>query len=372
MNKFEQMVYLMLEESDADKLTVEQYITDPDKMKAALGEDFFKKYEYYPSKDELLAVRNAWEGSLVRTNAAPFKNIGYLLPIIYLVHRILVKHALGGKLGKDSFAQPVVQDTLSSVLSVFKTHLNEKNGNNPIDFNVTDDPQVSDIKRQIKDAVGSSVGQLALTKFNDNNIKDALYQLLAARKVVRSKTLKPGKPIPEAGKAVEDVLREPKRFTGGHALFNPKLSSIYTEAVEKDILSIAIAAHAFYNEQVIKYTPESKEGDTAEWVCETDVWDFITNATKGSDSKFTFTYNNGTSTKQQMKAEEVGVNGYTINNIRENLVKPNKSQGAKLLYKELEDFANYIRKQEPFDLVGKLQATASGLKSVEGALGIKM
>jgi hypothetical protein len=63
--------------------------------------------------------------------------------------------------------------------------------------------------------------------------------------------------------------------------------------------------------------------------------------------------------------------GYTIGNILK-MSKNAEFGEAAAVYKLLQNFADYVREEEPKDLVGKLQRTAAGLKSVESALGIKM
>ena len=380
MNYFEQLIYDMIlceatpPGGDAEPASDESASTASGNLgdyivkniSDLVGPKYAPLYDGVPSADEVRAVITAWTPALTREGAAQFKELGYLLPVIYLVWKLVNAH---GKPTINSFTSPWDQAKAAPIIANFQKRLTETKSRNPIDFKVVDDTKVANILRIIKTHVGSSVGQLALTKFDNESIRDALYHLLAARKAVRLKTLKV-KTVPDAGPAVEKVLRNSKQFAGGQRLFDPKLSTVYTEPVEKDILSIAIAAEKFFNEQVTEYTPPVKEGE-AQPVCNTDLWDFLTNSSVGADSMFSFVWTDDSSAKKEIKAETAGKGGYVIKNIR-TLATSNKSPGATLLYRELEDFANYIRKQEPFDWVNALKNTAAGLKSVEGALGIKM
>lgn len=388
MNNFEQLVYSLIMEnqpppapatntsnsgadaSNNSSTTVEDLIVDPEQIAKLLPDGYFNKFDYIPDKNDCALVKNAWYAAYTRPNAAPFKDIGYLLPIICLTFMILKRHdpdQSGNSM--KAFTAKIDTAIIEKIKTDFKTIIDNVKTKNAIDINPADLPApIANIQRQIKAAVGASVGQLTLSKCNDYSIRDALYYLLAARKEVRKKTLKV-KNVPDAGKAVEAVLREPKRFAGGQKMFDPKLSTIYTSPVEKEILDISIAAHKYYEseKQRSKPQPQNNEEEDVELFCQTTLWDFLTNKITGSDFVFIWIDKNNQKVQRQT---DIGAKGYNIQNIQGQTKSNNEP--AKFLYRELEDFANYIRKQEPFDWVGALKNTAAGLKGVESALGIKM
>ena len=219
-------------------------------------------------------------------------------------------------------------------------------------------------------------GKIALDKFKDESIKKTIYGLLEVRKNIRVSHIKNPRNVPNAVSYIDKILFNPKQFVGGQTKVPVQFKSIYNSNVIDSLIDIAITAEELYETQLKEMLPASEINPP-----KTTLQEFLENKTiqtytaspdgapgvieggnffcfkgKTSDSKQTTVANNGP-----------GEKGYIIENI-----KQMRSNAAQELIKKLTSFANYISEGEPRNLAGKLQATASALKSVESALGIKM
>ena len=220
-------------------------------------------------------------------------------------------------------------------------------------------------------------GRIALDKFNGENIKKTIYGLLEVRKSIRVSHIKNPRNVPNAVSYIDKILFNPKQFIGGQTKVPVQFKSIYNSNVIDSLVDIAITAEELYETQFKEMLPvdetppkttlqeflENKtiktytaSSDTAPEVLEGGNFFCFKGSKTGIDSKQTTLTNNGP-----------GEGGYIIKNI-----KQMKSNTAQELIKKLASFANYISEGEPRNLAGKLQATASALKGVESALGIKM
>ena len=213
------------------------------------------------------------------------------------------------------------------------------------------------------------IGKLSLQNYNGKSIKEALYFLLEARKKARSSVIK--QTVPSAIPFIDKILADPQSYAG-KVQIPPQLRAIYDRVDGETLIDLAQTMQDFFeSESTIASNAKGKGNllNTKDVELKNTFMDFISNNLKKespNSNVFTFIKSNKPfyatgSIPNKMPG------GYTIANIR----TINTPQ-AKTLIKELESFASYISEGEPRNLVGKLQATAAGLKSVESALGIKM
>lgn len=212
------------------------------------------------------------------------------------------------------------------------------------------------------------IGKLSLQNYNGKSIKEALYFLLEARKKARSSVIK--QTVPSAIPFIDKILADPQSYAG-KVQIPPQLRAIYDRVDGETLIDLAQTMQDFFESEYATAISSQKQLSSKNIKVKTTFMDFISNnLTKESKVPNKFAFINTKSNKLIYQQGNIPANvkgGYTIANIR----TINTPQ-AKTLIKELESFANYISEGEPKNLVGKLQATAAGLKSVESALGIKM
>ena len=205
----------------------------------------------------------------------------------------------------------------------------------------------------------SLVGKMSLQNFNNLSTRKALYGILEARKKVRSSALS-NKNIPTAVDYIDNILKTPEQYAGQQQI-PPQLRSLYDGVTGNILIEISQAFHEFFESEYYSATVSAPEQPVPKPSAELFM-QFISNPSGNEDFAFPIANKEYPSTNVV-----AGSGGYTISNIK----KINTPQ-AKAVISELEIFANYVSEGEPKDLVSKLQATASALKGVESALGIKM
>lgn len=225
------------------------------------------------------------------------------------------------------------------------------------------------IKRPLQKKISNQlIGKLSLQNYSGKSIKEALYFLLEARKKARSSVIK--QTVPSAIPFIDKILADPQSYAG-KVQIPPQLRAIYDRVDGETLIDLAQTMHEFFESEYTYAVSLQKQLASKNVKIKTTFAEFISNSLV-KDSKFPnkFAFINTKTNKVIAQEGNIPTNtkgGYTIANI-----KTINTPQAKALIKELENFANYISEGEPSNLVGKLQATASGVKSVESALGIKM
>lgn len=226
-------------------------------------------------------------------------------------------------------------------------------------------PIIKNLKRSLATDSLQVVGRLALDNYLKNSLLETIYGLLEARKKARDSTLKT--PIAYSAQSfVDDMLLNPEKFSGGKDLVPSQFKSTYQDVTANQIIELADAIKQLYTNQANLLASQKNIGDIfTQNKIKTTLKDFLQNNIRNvkgqSGSFFVFTV------EENNKIEELFnstlPNGYNIENI-----KSLKTDESDKVIQLLSSFANYIRYQEPVNVLGVLQGISQAAKGL-GSLG---
>jgi hypothetical protein len=302
----------------------------------------------FPQFQQILKIYNAWKTSWTRTSASAFESLAAYFPVISFMADVATLAKGNTTQVNDIFTKnTILTSTFSKQVDSFKTQIKNRTSGNPIDWYALT-PEAQYVQTQLRKKLGQNyLAQVSLDKFNKNSIKEAIFYMLEARKKARMATL-PTASVPDQGKAVLDVLLHPDKFSGGEYAFSNKVSSdkIYTRAIHTEILDLGLYSKAFFRAEAMRL--QSSDGSA---IATTDTMyemflnnSYLKNDEKGEE-KFAFI----TELNEGEVLSDIGVNGYTIENIQ--TAGKNGNDPAKDLYELLLKFANYVREGEITDWI---------------------
>lgn len=334
--------------------------------------------------------------------------------IIYLRHPIYKDKALTNEKKFENWKQRLPKPTGSQM---------------PIKFNPMTSIAAELRKEYLMAEAYTDLGANFLASNPDKSIWFVIMKMLEVRKKNRGREIDLKK-VPSTVNWVNNLLYYPEKYAGGGNKVSANLRAVYEEVTAEKLLGLAFAVKnlfqseamraggatnldqlklkplyekaliGFYNNQPLlnsQFAWESFKLNESQIFAFSDACrDLLNELTVGSTEAYRSGYDSiynknkastqpeaPTNQEQQTddetpKTEEPPedtkmdlTGGYTISNILK-MSKNAEFGEAAAVYKLLQNFADYVREEEPKDLVGKLQRTASGLKSVESALGIKM
>ena len=284
----------------------------------------------------------------------------------------------------------------------------------PIKFNPMTSIAAELRKEYLMAEAYTDLGANFLASNADKSIWFVIMKMLEVRKKNRSREIDLKK-VPSTVTWVNNLLYYPEKYSGGGKKVSEKLRAVYEEVTAEKLLGVAFAVKSLFQSEAMRvgeaanldqlksnplyekavvgfYNNQPIQSGQFAWesfkLNESQLFTFfdVYKQTLNEYNPLPQVYRNipienkpeqqtdDETPKTEEPLEDAKIDltgGYTISNILK-MSKNAEFGEAAAVYKLLQNFADYVREEEPKDLVRKLQATASGLKSVESALGIKM
>lgn len=291
----------------------------------------------------------------------------------------------------------------------------------PIKFNAMSTVAKNLRRDYLVAAAYTDLGANFLASNPDKSIWFIIMKMLEVRKKNRIREVDLTK-APNTVNWVNELLYHPEKYGGGGKKVSSNLRAVYEEITAEKLLGVAFAVKNLFESEAIRvggaadsdqlksrplyekaligfYNNQPVQSGQFVWesfklnesqlfafsdtyknlldeVTDPAIYSKVINAVNKSAAARKSSKFGSTDQTQPLNQEDPSINidltgGYTIGNILK-MSKNAEFGEAAAVYKLLQNFADYVREEEPKDLVRKLQATASGLKSVESALGIKM
>ena len=321
--------------------------------------------------------------------------------IIYLRHPLYKDKALTNEKKLENWKQRLPKPTGSQM---------------PIKFNPMTAIAAELRKEYLMAEAYTDLGANFLASNPDKSIWFVIMKMLEVRKKNRGREIDLKK-VPSTVNWVNNLLYYPEKYAGGGNKVNANLRAVYEEVTAEKLLGLAFAVKnlfqseamraggatnldqlkskplyekaliGFYNNQPLlnnQFAWESFKLNESRIFAFSDAYKQMLNEYNPNALPQAYrnvpienktdqqTDDETPKTEEPLEDTKIDLTGgYTISNILK-MSKNAEFGEAAAVYKLLQNFADHVREEEPKDLVGKLQRTAAGLKSVESALGIKM
>lgn len=327
--------------------------------------DFFKKL-----RDSII---RAGANAQFKTLILDYPNLAFIDFYAYLARYLLSNPNLKGHDSGKSFGKYIASNTnedyllpeneVKDAIALFQKDFGKRvQGGHPILDYIPLESTILSLKSKLAaDSYESVIGKLALSNYKNSSIKQTVYSLLEARKEARQSLLKGS--TPSAISFIEEVLLTPEKFAGATNVVPTAFKKMYKDASIEQLIKIADKAKKLFTAEASDLAEKQNIVDIFPSKIKTSFNNFISNEPLEIEKTSQKTYFNFTVTEKNNNAKVFNpqlVGGYTIDNITNRL----KSEQAKELIRELSQFANYIRHQEPTNTLGVLK----GISGVTGAL----
>ena len=210
----------------------------------------------------------------------------------------------------------------------------------PLDDYKTLSAKASSLQPVLKKALKQKVvGEIALTNFDKDGIKQAIYGILEARKKSKLAVFNGTKSVANATSFVNDILLNPQKYAGGQTEIPYEFKLIYDGACVKTLITISTICTSFLESEMVRLAVPIPTSTTLD--------DFISNEPLNG------TYFEFTTTPPARGFQFPENGGYIISNI-----KKIKTKHSTDLITKLEEFANHVRegeKPEKTDWVGAVK-----------------
>lgn len=279
---------------------------------------------------------------------------------------VLQKKSIGMLIPANLPGYKLNEDFVKDVFKKFSQNFSKRvSGDNEFFDYMPINPTILSLKSKLASGSYESViGKLALSSYKDSSIKQTIYGLLEARKEARQSVIPNN--TPTAIDFIDQVLLTPEKFAGAKNVVPAKFKKTYNDTSVEKLILIADKAKKLFIAEATEVANDNNITNLFPNNIKTTLNNFISNdqvkpdkATQKNFFMFLVTDPKGQDQQIYNKQDDV-VGGYTIDSISTKL----KSEESKELIKELSQFANYIRYQEPANVLGVLK----GVSGVTGAL----